>query len=219
VFFIILLKNNLSCVIMQDKRDHIKLICGISELVGLFTYSTSLETFLQRVVETVARHMKTDVCSVYLFYEHSEELILKATVGLNHEFVGNVKLKLNEGLTGLALKELRPICERYASRNPNFVYFPGLGEERYESFLAVPIIRGNVKIGVMVVQNTIKNYFCERDVSALQAITSQLANVIEMRRFISSFKENRSRPKNNISGTRNLKFVKGKVGSPGGSFW
>ncbi len=200
---------------MQDKRDHIKLICGINELVGLFTDSTSLETFLQRVVETVARHMKTDVCSIYLFYEHLGELVLKATVGLNHEFVGNVKLKLDEGLTGLALKELRPICERHASRNPNFVYFPGLGEEQYESFLAVPIIRGSVRVGVMVVQNTIKNYFCDRDINALQAITSQLANTIEMTRFILSFKEDRGAPKKSISEAKDLKLVKGKVGSAG----
>ncbi|MCK4882423.1 MAG: GAF domain-containing protein, partial [Candidatus Omnitrophica bacterium] len=175
----------------KDKRDQIKLICGIGELCGLFGDSKSLEEFLQKTVEMIASHMKSDVCSIYLFYDDVQELILKATTGLNQNFIGDIRLKLNEGLTGLALKELRPICKRNASQNSSFRYFPGLGEEQYESFLAAPIVRGRNRIGVIVIQNTIKDYFSDTDVKALEAITSQLANTIETTRFILSLEEKR----------------------------
>ena len=196
------------------RRDHTKLLCDIGELTGLFTAATSLEGFLQKIVDLTAEHMQSDVCSIYLYYGDKDELILKATKGLNPQFVGNIKLKVGEGLTGLAVREHRCVCERHASKNPNFRYFPGLGEEKYESFLAVPILRGQVIIGVMVIQNTQEDYFTEQDEMALRAITSQLANVIEMARLILALEE-KHEMKEAPAVKKNLSFIRGKVGSPG----
>ncbi len=201
-------------IMRPDKKDHAQLICDIGELSGLFKDSMSLEAFLQETVKMVARHMDSHVCSIYLFYEDSEDLVLRATTGLNPNFIGNVKLKLHEGLTGLAMKELRPICECNASKNSNFRYFPGLGEEQYESFLAIPMTRGTTRIGVMVVQNTASDYFSEEDVKVLRAITSQLANTIEMTKLFLSLGEKVEPSKRSVVGN-DLKFIKGKVGSPG----
>ena len=201
----------------KNQRNDTQLICNIGELSGLFTDSTTLETFLQRIATMVAEHMQADVCSIYLYNEATKELILKATKGLNKDFIGKLKLKLGEGLTGLALKELRPICERHASENPNSRYFPGLGEEKYESFLAVPIIRGATMIGTLVIQNTVRNFFDEEDINVMRAITSQLANTIEVTRLFLSFQDKQS-DKQQSHPIKDLKFVKGKRGSPGFAF-
>ena len=125
-------------------------------------------------------------------------------------------MKLTEGLTGLALKELRAICEKNASRNPHFKHFPGIGEEQYESFLAVPIVRGQTRIGVVVVQNKQKDYFTEDDVKAFKAITSQLANTIETAKVLMTFREKATPTKTVPMGE--LKLVKGRVGSQGFAF-
>ena len=45
---------------------------------------------------------------------------------------------------------MRPVCEADASRNPNYKFFPGIYEERYDAFLAMPIARGNSPLGVLV---------------------------------------------------------------------
>ncbi|MCA9399856.1 MAG: GAF domain-containing protein, partial [Candidatus Omnitrophica bacterium] len=184
---------------------------------GLFEDTGDLNVFLQRTVGMIAEHMHCDVCSIYLYYYDKKEVVLMATKGLNEKFVGNIRLKVGEGLTGLALKELRPIVERNASQNPSFRYFPGLGEEKYESFLAVPIIRGKRKIGVMVIQNTKRNFFSEQDVNALRAISSQLANTIEITRIILSMEKQPSK-KTVEEKPKDLTFVAGKVGSSGVAF-
>ena len=202
---------------MINKRDHAQLICDIGEISGLFTDSTSLESFLQKIVEMIATHMQSDVCSIYMYSEDADELTLKATKGLNADYINNISLKLGEGLTGLALKEMRPICERNASKNKGFRYFPGLGEEKFESFLAVPIIRGSTLIGTMVIQNTKKDYFSEDDIKALRAITSQLANTIEMTRVILSLEE-KQEIKKIVQQKTNFKMINGKVGSVGYAF-
>ncbi len=199
---------------MPKQLDHTKLLCDISELNSLFEDSSSLEAFLQRIVEMIAKHMQSQVCSIYLYYDESQELVLTATYGLHLSSVGKVKMKLGEGLTGLALKELRPICEGSGSSNPNFKYFPGIGEEKFDSFLAVPIIRGHTKIGAMVIQNIKKNYFEQDDIHVLKAITSQLANTIEVAKILMTF--NRSQSKNLVTKKAvELKLIKGRVGSEG----
>ena len=140
-------------------------------------------------------------------------MILKATKGLKPEAVGRVTLKLGEGLTGLALKELRPICERQASRNPHYRYFPEIGEEPYESFLAVPILRGQTRIGAMVLQNSAKNYFNEQDIQAFRAITSQLANTIETAKMLMTLDEQQLQGRAGF--TVDLKLIKGRVAAGG----
>jgi len=197
--------------------DPAELICDIGELSDLFADTTSLETFLQKIVEMISDHMSSEVCSIYLYYEDADELVLKATKGLHPKSIGSVRMKLAEGLTGLSLKELRPICERNASKNPNFKYFPGIGEEEFESFLAVPIMRGAARIGVMVIQNSKKDYFQEEDIKVLRAITSQLATTIETAKLLMTMKE-RPPVSRDPSGTPELKCIRARVGSPGFAF-
>lgn len=93
------------------KRDHSKLICDVSEIAGVFTNTADLGGLLQKIVEMIAVHMDADVCSIYLFYEDSQELVLKATCGLDSSSIGRVSMKIGDGLTGVALRDLRPVCE------------------------------------------------------------------------------------------------------------
>ena len=136
-------------------KEHVELICSVGEVAGLFEKATSLEDFLQTVVSIVAYHMRAAVCSVYLYEETSHELVLTANQGLNPAAIGHLRLKLGEGLTGLSLKELRPIREGNAQRSPVFKFVPNLDEERYHAFLAVPILRGLTRIGVLAVQDPV----------------------------------------------------------------
>ncbi len=198
-------------------RDHTKLICDIGELSGLFSDTPSLDGFLQRIVEMISSHMRSEVCSIYIYYENTNQLVLRATKGLKLQAIGNVKMKLGEGLTGIALKELRPVCEKNASKTPGYRYFPDIGEEQYESFLAVPILRGTTRIGVVVIQNSQKNYFSEDDIKVFRAITSQLANTIETAKLLISFNEKANTP-TDLSTEKELKFIKGRVGSEGFAF-
>jgi len=195
------------------KRDHTKLICDVGEISGLFHDAASMDEFLQKITDMVTRHMDCEVCSIYLYYLDQQELVLKATKGLNPESINKVKMKIGEGLTGQALKERRAICEGQAKNNPNFRFFPGIGEEKYESFLAVPIVRGTIEIGVMVIQSVKKDYFTDEDIQVFRAITSQLAATIETARLLITL--NDKKEKTAIAVLKDLKLVQGRSGSEG----
>ena len=165
---------------MSDfQKDNVALMCDIGELVGLFDFETGLDAFLAKAVSTVAWHMRAAVCSIFLYEPDAQELVLRANQGLNPELVGRLRLKIGEGVTGMTLKEMRPICEARATDNPHYKHVPGSHEERFVSFLAVPILRKMNPVGVIAVQDPQWNYFTPNDVQALQVISSQLAGVIE----------------------------------------
>ncbi len=198
------------------KKDNVEMICSIGELAGLFQKSQNLEDFLQTAVSVIAYHMNAAVCSIYMLEEPSNELVLRANQGLSEGSVGQIRMKSGEGLTGVALKELRPICEGHAARNPHFKYFPGTREERYESFLAVPILHGLRRVGVLVVQDTQPDYFNKNDINALRAIAAQLASTIENANLLISLRQARIRqPGSESAGKAEGGFIKGQGASQG----
>ncbi len=161
------------------KKRNVDLVCDIAELISLADAGHDRKVLLQSVVTSVAKHMQADVCSIYIYDEDDRELTLRATQGLDERAIGTVKLKLGEGITGRAVRELRPICVGTASQSASYKFFPGIHEENFEAFLAVPILRGLRRIGALVVQAGEPNYFTPNDVKALRAIAAQLATMIE----------------------------------------
>ncbi len=193
--------------------DSERLLYDISELNHLFRDSASVETLLNKGVDMVAERTGAAVCSIYLYNPEKRELTLRATHGLNPESVGRVRLKLGRGLTGQALQEMRTICVSDASRSPNYQFFPGIFEERYDAFLAVPIARGLSKMGVLVLQRDSDHCFSPPDIKALETVASQLGNIIENAQFIMGIHEPPEEPAKAIPS--GLKFIKGKKAAEG----
>ena len=160
-------------------KDNVELICNIGELSDLFREKSDVRGFLLKVVKTVSGHMKADVCSIYLYDEYLDRLILEATEGLNKDLIGKLIMTTEEGLVGVALKELRPILEKNGKDNPHFKEIPGSGEDLYQAFMAVPILQGLTRIGVLVLQHHQAGFFNKNDMMALRAISSQLAATLE----------------------------------------
>jgi len=165
---------------MSDfQKDNVALMCDIGELVGLFDFEAGLDAFLGKAVSTVAWHMRAAVCSIYLYEAETQELVLRANQGLNPILIGNLRLKIGEGITGTSLKEMKPICEARATENEHYKHISGSREEQFLSFLAVPILRKMNPVGVIVAQDPQWNYFTPNDIQALKVISSQLAGVVE----------------------------------------
>lgn len=200
-------------------KNNVELICSVAELTGMFTRGKNLDDFLSNVVKTICRHMQASVCSIYLYDTETKELVLSATEGLSPSSVGNVRLQLGEGITGTAVKELRPIRESCGSKNPNFKYIPGTEEERFEAFLAVPILSGVMRVGALVVQHRTPGYFGRSDTEALRAIASQLAGTIENAKLLLELQRSQDARAERQGGparpAEEIGFLKGIAGSAG----
>lgn len=142
------------------------------------TAAQSLPVALDIIVRRVRRAMRAEVCSIYLVDPNTNEYILMATRGLNAEVAGNASLKSDEGLVSLVGRRAEPVNLEDAHIHPSFHYLSGTGEERYRSFLGVPIIHHRQVLGVLVVQHEEKRRFDEGEEAFLITLSAQLAGVI-----------------------------------------
>lgn len=138
-----------------------------------------LDEALDIIVRRVQGAMSTEVCSVYILDDEQNRYILKASQGLKKDAVGRVSLGYSEGLVGLVGVRQEPINLEHAQKHERYRYFPETGEERFESFLGVPIIQHKKVLGVIVVQQaTNSRQFDEGEEAFLVTISTQLASVI-----------------------------------------
>ena len=128
---------------------------------------------LNNVVALIARRFGTDVCSAYLLEPDRTHLVLAATVGLRPEAVGNLRMSVHEGLTGLVAEQVRPVAVEQVTKHPRFKYFPEAGEDPYQSFLGVPLIDRGVLQGVLVVQTVEARAFPENEIGLLREAASR----------------------------------------------
>ncbi len=137
----------------------------------------SAQERLDKIVVLIAANMVAEVCSVYVL-RIDGTLELYATEGLNPEAVHLTVLNAGEGLVGLVAKEAEPLNLPNAQNHPAFSYKPETGEEIYNSFLGVPILRGGNTLGVLVVQNRARRTYSEEEVEALQTTAMVVAEMI-----------------------------------------
>ena len=168
--------------------DHLNLLLNIGQLDWVFKGRSGIEKLLDNIVVMVARHMRADVCSIYIYDDAKGELVLRANTGFNPQIIGKIKLKCGEGIAGTVFEKNEPVCIIDSFTHPNFRYFKGTGEERYKSFLSVPIVSGSVPVGVIMLQRQQNNRFDKSDIKALQIVASQLAIVLENIKIIISLK-------------------------------
>ncbi len=198
-------------------RGHLGLLCELDDLLNLVAQRTDITGFLNQATRLVSKHLNADVCSIYLYDEHRDYLVLRATLGLNPLAVGRIRMRPGEGLVGACFQEMTVVREPNADRNPRFKLFKEADEQGFTSFLAVPIYRGVQRIGVLTVQHGESGYFARNDALILKATASQLAGVVENARLLMLMEtaEDRSEPETPAGAAAPLKFIKGRPAAPG----
>lgn len=142
---------------------------------------------LTNVVALIANRFHADVCSAYLLEPDRAHLVLAATLGLQRECVGTLRMSLKEGLAGLVAESLRPVAVEQASRHPRFKYFPEAGEDACQSFLGVPLIDRGVLQGVIVLQTAAARTFDEAEIQTFTAAAAQVAPIVSEARTLDRF--------------------------------
>jgi phosphotransferase system enzyme I (PtsP) len=154
------------------------LLLTLEEISQLVAHSHDPRETLGNIVRLIQGRFHTAVCSVYLLEPGSGDLVLAATVGLQPGAVGRVRMRPDEGLTGLTAERMAPVMVPEASGHPRFKYFPESGEDPYHSFLGVPLVEGGALQGVLVVQTVEPRTFAPSEVRTLVTVAAQLAPLV-----------------------------------------
>ena len=138
---------------------------------------------LDRVTKIIADTLGIEVCSIYLLRD-TDTLELCSTCGLNAEAVHKTRLKIGEGLVGKVARTAQLLNTGKAHDEPGFRYMPETGEERYMSFLGVPILGLGTVEGVLVVQSREDKVHSGDVVFLLGIVAVVLAEMAESGSFV-----------------------------------
>lgn len=150
----------------------------LEDISSIILHSHDLQETLDNIVTIVAKRMASEVCSIYLLEDDGETLVLKATKGLSKSAVGTVSMKTSEGLSGLVVQTRDMVTTDNAPAHPRYKYFKHSKEERYLSFLGLPLFERKTPIGVIVVQTVAARSFTLDEISILRTITFQISSIV-----------------------------------------
>jgi signal transduction protein with GAF and PtsI domain len=162
---------------LDPREQELMMLRKVAEYVSS---NLELEELLGRIVKMVIEITSADSCFIYLYDAQHHELILRSSSNPRTHAVGNIRLKLGEGVTGWAAKEKTPVSlSREAYKDPRFKRFTDLAEDKYEAFLAIPILSKNEIIGVMNVHSKKEHEYSESQINLLFTISRYLGSAIE----------------------------------------
>jgi phosphotransferase system enzyme I (PtsP) len=166
-----------------------------------FARQLPLATLLDEAPARIATILRADICSIYVREGDGHALVLRGNVGFARDALGTVQLEVGNSLTGRAIATMRPVNSASAHSDVSYMHVPGLGEEAFPIFLAVPIPGRNSALGAVVAQRKTEP-FTERDVECLVMLASLIAASL---RTADLLDERRERPSRKAGGgTRKL---------------
>lgn len=198
---------------IRQTHPHLTLLEDISTLIS---HSHDLQEALDSIVAVVSDRMGTEVCSIYILDQQKRRLTLCATMGLDQESVGKVSMGTGEGLTGLVIERMKPVMVVDALAHPRYKYFPETHEERFHSFLGVPLIEKKMPLGVLVVQTSRRREFSRDEIRLLRTISTHASSIIVQARLADSLRskeqERKEYRKRMVAAMRKLRSYERKRG-------
>jgi phosphotransferase system enzyme I (PtsP) len=173
---------------------------------------------LASLCERIAKILATDVCSIYLREGRRGDLVLRATCGYSQAAIGQVCMRVGEGLTGFAIECLRPVSVARTTSDARNKRFADLDEQRFPSLCAVPLVDGGRAVGALVIQRRQPRAFGQREIVLIASLAPPVLFALERaRRRAQEDKQVRRKPKSNGVGVHEL-TLHGQGAAPGRAF-
>jgi uroporphyrinogen-III synthase len=162
--------------VMDPPNSQVALLHRISNIIAS---ELSLDEMLGEIVGLTAQVTECDACLVYLIEHETGEIVLRASQVPHAQDLGNLRLKMGEGVTGWVAEHKAVVAlSEAASSDVRFKRFPALVEDTYEAFLSVPLVSGGDIIGIINVHHREPHYHTTDEISLLTFVGEQMGGVI-----------------------------------------
>ncbi|MDD2717135.1 MAG: GAF domain-containing protein [Candidatus Wallbacteria bacterium] len=170
--------------IIENSRLYKKASQKVSELSILFQINKAistildLDTLLSKIIDLVVKVMKVEHASLMLLNKDSEELEIKAAIGLEEQIIRDTKIPMGEGISGYVAKTGVPLLIKDLKNDRQFSRYYRK-ELKANSLLSVPLILRNEIIGVINLNNKKGGEaFNSDDCNLMETIAIQVASAI-----------------------------------------
>jgi putative methionine-R-sulfoxide reductase with GAF domain len=155
------------------------------EIISRVTSSLNLDDVLAGVVTVLSEASAVHACFVYFVDKDAERLELRAASDPYGGLVGRIALERGEGIAWWALDNQEPVFIRdNATADPRFKYVPELEEERFQSFVSVPVHdKAGAPIAAISLHTQAPREFTDADADFLVSVAALVAGAIENARL------------------------------------
>ena len=148
----------------------------------LMVREVPLQQVLQSIVALLVEYLQCDSCIIYL--TDGSKLVLCASNTAPSSAIGQVRLSLEEGLTGWVARNRRLVAiSRDAFNDPRFKAFSELEADTYEAFLSAPVIARNRVVGVINVQHRQPHSYTGDEMELLTTVGEQVGCLLLLARL------------------------------------
>jgi sigma-B regulation protein RsbU (phosphoserine phosphatase) len=161
--------------VLSTTRNHLQVEPLLLEVADVLATSLDLDTTLRRVAEVVRKVIDYEIFAILLLNEKTQELRFRFQVGYPADFAERARVKLGEGVTGLAAQSKRAVLVDDVTQDPTYI----AAVPNVRSELAVPLITKNRVIGVIDLEARNPGYFTEEHSRLLTLVASRIAGGIE----------------------------------------
>src|SRR3989449_7299744 len=149
------------------------------EVADVVNTTLDLDTTLRRVAELVRKVIDYEIFGILLLNEKTQELYFRFSVGHSHEVADRLRIKVGEGVTGVAAQRAEAVLVGDVSQDPRYISaVPNVRSE-----IAVPLIVKNQVIGVIDIESPQPDHFTKDHEQLLTLIASRMAVGIENARL------------------------------------
>jgi sigma-B regulation protein RsbU (phosphoserine phosphatase) len=149
------------------------------EVADVVNTTLDLDTTLRRVAELVRKVIDYEIFGILLLNDKTQELYFRFSVGHSHEVADRMRIKVGEGVTGVAAQRAEAILVNDVANDPRYISaVPNVRSE-----IAVPLIVKNRVIGVIDIESPQPDHFTEEHKRLLTLIASRMAVGIENARL------------------------------------
>jgi uroporphyrinogen-III synthase len=164
-------KQNLTIKKSQETRI-------LREIIETISYNLDLKEVLARIVRIVSGVTRADSCFLYLI--DGNDLVMRASLNPKPLEIGNIKLKLGEGITGWVARNKKTVAlAKQAYNDKRFKFVNSLPEDQFEGFLSVPIIYHDKVLGVINVQHSKPKKYSKSEIILFELIAKATGGAIE----------------------------------------
>jgi len=168
---------------MEENNPEVfeKYFNALMEISRAITSDRYLEDILKLIVMVTAKVTGAEVCSLWLIEEgkNGKTIRLKTTQAIEHEYVQDRSLGMDEGVVGYVASQNKPLIVKNVLEEPRFKEKEMAKKLNLVSMVGVPmrVKDGNV-IGVLNCFTTVPHDFTEPEVNLVTTVANQAAVAI-----------------------------------------
>ena len=167
-----------------DLEERARKLVAIAKVGQSLTKERELDRLLGRILDGVNEALKLDICSIQLWDEQHENLVVIAARGYDDDVMG-LSVPRGEGVTGRVAVDRQPVVIGDVNDVP--YYIPGLKGCRSE--MAVPLVLHDDVIGVLNVEAIEAHRFDQTDLLHATIFADQAAGAIANARSLEKVRQ------------------------------